>query len=112
MAPLRLLARARQFALGLDPAPQHLAGFGRTREQASDAGDELLGGERLRHVIVGAAGEPLEPRLGLGGRRDQDDRHVGIVRILAQQLAHFETALLGKPYVEHHQVVPLAERHA
>ena len=75
-------------------------------QQGLDAGTELLDAERLRQVVVGAAGEaPDLLVLEVVGGQDQH-RHLGEV---ADALEHLPAVHLGQSDVEHDQVRPLLE---
>lgn len=67
----------------------------------TDTGDELLGLERLRHIVVGTGFEAEDDIDGVGLRREHDDRHRGD---LADLPADFESVLAGKHQVEEHKV--------
>ena len=96
--------------------PRHLRPAGRCRlgppQDGPDPGHELLGAERLDHVVVGAKLQADDP-VGLvppGGQHH--DRHVGGP---AQAAGHVQPVPPGQPQVEDDQVGPgptgLGQRH-
>src|SRR5579862_2274464 len=76
-----LAAAIKQAALQIEAAgaeTQLLDALGLLRgalQDVADAQDELARLERLRQIIIGAALEPVDALLGLGHRRQQQDRH-------------------------------------
>ena len=103
--------------LDLALAALHLAGVGVERQvadlqrgraarrpppqQRPDPRQQLLALERLDQVVVGAAVEPADPVLGLGSRRQHQDRHVAVG---AQPPADLDPVHARQPEVEHDQV--------
>ena len=66
-------------------------------QRDADARQQLLGAERLRHVVVGAGIErPDLVRLG-AARREHDDRRRPSV---AQQPAHLDTVHVRQPQIQ------------
>ena len=73
-----------------------------------DAGDELLGLERLDDVVVGAGLEPDDDVDGVALGGEHHDRHAGLG---ADLLAHVDAVAAGQHQVEQHDVGPVvAER--
>ena len=64
--------------LGLAADPAEL-------EVRADAGHQLLGGERLDQVVVGAGRQPLDGRLLAGAGGQQQHRHAGGPRVGAER---------------------------
>ena len=77
-------------------APGVLLGRAGPPQQGADAGGQLLGDERLGHVVVGARLEPSHDIVGVGPRRHDDDGH----RALAAQGA----AALEAVHARQHEV--------
>jgi hypothetical protein len=83
----------------------HLQHFGRVDRAGSqarpDACDQLLGVERLDHVIVGAGLETLDHIGGVGLRREHDDRHTGLG---PDEPAYLDAVEAGQHQVEQYEV--------
>src|SRR6478609_4916540 len=74
----------------------------RATHERSDAGDDLLEGERLGDVVVAAGGQTRDAVLDgvLGG--EEEDGHVAVVGTHAPE--HLEPVEVGKHHVEHDRV--------
>ena len=88
--PLRELCRLRadRVVVALDP------------HERAHAQQQLLLVERLRHEVVGAGADPVDPRLALV-RGDHDDGHL---RPASHAAADLEAVDAGQHDVEEHQV--------
>ena len=76
-------------------------------EHGPDAGEQLLGAERLGQVVVGPGVEPGDPVDLRGPGREHDHRDLALAADQAEQLEAVEA---GHHHVEQDQVVPAAER--
>ena len=76
------------------PAAGHSRGASQDR---ADAGDELLGVERLGHVVVHARLERLDLLQVFGARREREHRRVGLLADLAQEI---EAVRVGKSEIQ------------
>src|SRR5699024_8353116 len=81
---------------------QQLRGLGLGDPQSgTDTSDELLGLERLRHIVVGSGFEAEDDIDGVGLRREHDDGHRGH---LADLPADLETVLARQHEVEENEI--------
>ena len=108
------------------PAAPHLAGGGVELQvahpeqrvadllgapaQRLDPRQQLLEGERLGHVVVGAGAERLHLEVHRVLRGQDQDRRGGAP--VAKRPQHFEAAHPGQPEIEHDEVVPAARGEA
>ena len=72
------------------------------------AREQLLEGERLGHVVVGAAVEPLDLLLDRAARGQHDHRQLGLAR--ADRVEHLQAVLAGQHHVEQDQPVVARQR--
>ena len=99
-----LLARLRALLRRADQAPAELLRFADlTFDVGSmEARQQLLEGERLRQVVVGAGVEALDPLADRVARRQQEDRDA--VALAAQPARHVEPVVAGHHHVENQSV--------
>ena len=70
-------------------------------QQRTDASGELFRDDRLRDVVVGARLQTGNHVVGVGLRRDHDDRHDALG---AQRPTHVEARHAGQAQIEQHEV--------
>src|SRR5918999_351758 len=80
----------------------------RAAGQGVEAGDELVEGERLGHVVVGAEREAVHEVLRAGGSGEH--QHPGVVVLVAERAAHLVAVHDREVAVEHHDVVAVQAR--
>ena len=73
-------------------------------QQGADAGHQLVGAERLRHVVVGADVKADDPFRFLGASRQYDDRDARRLLLASYRATDIEAADIRQHEVEHEQI--------